>query len=501
MSEKVILPYKVRRLISEYGMLRNADVVVAGVSGGADSICLFHCLRILMDEIGFSMRVVHVHHMIRDTEADRDAAFVQNLCLKYNIPCTVRRYDVPLYARQRGLSVEEAGRLLRREAFAFEAEKNGNGKIALAHHMNDVAETVLFNMVRGSGIAGLASLRPVRGQYIRPLMNLERREIEAWLKENGFPYITDSTNADTTYSRNRIRQVILPELTDKVNAQSVRHICEISDEASLIDEWVNEYVRKCLEKYVIRGGRERIVLDKRLFEEEKRVIAARTVKAALGVLAGTARDIGRVHIQSVCSLSDKENGKKVDLPYGMYAESVYDVIHIGIRENEHNSGERPGRGASFKYSDSEDGEEKCLKLALGTEKILEFAGFLIRAALKTEADAGNDFGKTQNVYTKKFDYDKICGILKIRYRMPGDYLIINPDGRRKSLSDYFTNCKIPRDKRDRIPLLACGHEILWVVGLRSGESCRIDTETRTVLSVTVEQKGGYNDRRDIDNDT
>ncbi|MBR0378040.1 MAG: tRNA lysidine(34) synthetase TilS [Lachnospiraceae bacterium] len=505
-----MLPDRVKKTIYEYDMIRPGDRIVAGVSGGADSVCLFHILRMLREEIGFSLCIVHVHHMIRGEEADRDEAFVRNLCREYDVPCVVRKMNVPAYAAENGMSVEEAGRVLRRDAFARIASEKDGSKIALAHHMNDVAETVLFNMARGSGIAGLASLRPVRGEYIRPLLGLERREIETWLREKKFSYCDDSTNADSTYSRNRIRHSILPELSKHVNAQSVRHICEISEEAGLIEELLDAYVDRCYAKYVQEGSGE-CVIGKELFEEGKAVIAGRVVRLTMGHLAGTVKDIGRVHIRSVCELSKKENGKMVILPYGMCAESVYGEVHIRLRgtdiiplnsakNSDLRSADYPDRQSTSavarKYDEqskpecSPDGGSECVALVPETGKTAEFGKYLVTAVLSDAEGSDMDIGKTENMYTKKFDYDKINGILKIRYRMAGDYLVINPDGRRKSLSDFFTDRKIPRNERDRILLLTCGAEVLWVIGLRSGESCRIDTMTKTVLTVTVEQYGG-----------
>ena len=445
-TEKTMLPEKVKKLINEYDMIKDGDRIVAGVSGGADSVCLFHVLRLLREEIVFSLCVVHVHHMIRGEEADRDEAFVRNLCREYNVPCVVRKIDVP---------------------------------------------------------AGLVSLRPSRGEYIRPLLGLERREIEEWLHENGFSYCNDSTNADSTYSRNRIRHSILPELTDHVNAQTVRHICDISEEAGLIEELLDEYADRCCAKYVREGISGEIVIGRDLFKEEKAVIAGRVVRMAIGLLAGTVKDIGRVHIRSICELSVKENGKMVSLPYGMCAESVYGDVHIRLKGTEgtsakntedlilqdetavnRESGERAESGSS------RDGGSDCVIILPETGKKAEFGKYIVSSFLSDAKGIGMDIGKTENMYTKKFDYDKINGILKIRYRMAGDYLVINPDGRRKSLSDYFTDRKVPRNERDRIPLLTCGAEVLWVIGLRSGESCRIDTKTKTVLTVSVEQYGG-----------
>lgn len=454
-------------------MISAGDIVVAGVSGGADSVCLFHVLRTLRSRLGFSLYVIHVHHLVRGPEADRDAEFVRRLCEENSIPCKICICDVPAYAAEHKLSVEEAGRILRREAFAEYSLEVGGTKTALAHHMNDVAETVLFNMARGTGIAGQASLKAVRGTYIRPLLFVAREEITGWLENNHIPFCTDSTNSDGAYSRNFIRNRIIPELTEGVNRQAVRHLCEISEEAGQVEDFIAEYTRESLAKYAHRISDDAIVLSGQMFTQEKSYIAARVVKLALGTLAGTSRDLGRTHIRSVLGLAGARNGKMSDLPYGIRAESVYGDVRLSKKKAE-------------KTERKED--NPALEAVIRPGDTVFFANLRISASLRAFSEETPE----KNGCTKKFDYDKISGILGIRYRKAGDYLVIHPDGRKKSLSDFFTDRKVPRNLRDKIPLLASGSEILWVIGYRTGESCRIGTETRQVLSVDVRQENGGN---------
>lgn len=460
---------KVKKAINDHGLISEDDRLVVGVSGGADSVCLFHILRLFGSCCPLTMHVLHVHHSIRGSEADRDAEFVHSLCENYEVPFTLVRYDVPAFASVHGMTVEEAGRILRREAFERKAAETGSGTIVLAHHMNDVAETVLFNLSRGSGVAGLASLRYKRGAYIRPLLGVSREEITEWLEKKGFSYCNDSTNEDCTYSRNFIRNRILPDLTANVNSRSAAHIFELSEEACQVESWLAECAEKCLELYA-REEKDRVVLNKEMFRMEREPVFRRAVKMAIGKLSGTMKDIERVHINMICALCDKESGKRADLPYGLVAESVYgDIVIRKKADGKKNSG-------------VETAEEFRLEpghvIGLGNMQFLSFLEDAGSAVIRS--------GKTENVYTKKFDYDKISGILVIRYRRPGDYLVIHPDGRRKSLSDLFTDRKIPREERDRIPLLACGQEVIWAVGLRSGESCRIDSDTERILTVKVQ---------------
>ena len=471
---------KIKKAINEHGLISENDRLVVGVSGGADSVCLFHILRLLGNSCPLTFHVLHVHHSIRGGEADRDAAFVQTLCENYGVPFNLVRYDVPAFASAHGMTVEEAGRILRREAFERKAAEIGGGTIVLAHHMNDVAETVLFNLARGSGVAGLASLRYKRGGYIRPLLGVSREEIVEWLGKRGFSYCSDSTNEDCTYSRNFIRNKVLPELTANVNSRSISHIFELSEEACQVENWLSECAKKCLDLYA-REEKDKVILKKEMFRAESEPVYRRAVKMAVGKLPGTMKDIERVHINMVCALCSKENGKRADLPYGLTAESVYDEIIISRKADRRSS----------------SGEKTEMRSLPEPGHVIKFGNMRFLSFLESADSTVIRGGKNENVYTKKFDYDKISGILEIRYRRPGDYLVIHPDGRRKSLSNLFTDRKIPREERDMIPLLACGQEVLWAVGIRSGESCRIDSDTETILTVKVQfTLEGSDDRQD-----
>ena len=214
----------VEKFIRKYNMLQSGDCVIAGVSGGADSVCMLLILHELSESMGFSVRAVHLNHMIRGDEADRDEAFVAELCDRINVPLKSFRRNVPEIAAEEGLSSEEAGRKIRYQLFeeaADDAQKEFKRvRIAVAHNRDDLAETVIFNMARGSSLKGLTGIRPVRDDIIRPILFAGRNEIEDYLAEKGESYCTDSTNLGDDYSRNRIRHVIIPALKE-LNAGAV----------------------------------------------------------------------------------------------------------------------------------------------------------------------------------------------------------------------------------------------------------------------------------------
>ena len=220
------LMLEIKRYIEANQLIRPGDVVVVGLSGGPDSVFLLYALHTLQARMGFTLRAVHVHHGIRGAEADRDEAFSEKLCAKLDIPFQAVHVAAPAYAAQHGLSLEEAARILRYEALEAARQQLGQATaawIAVAHHLDDQAETVLHNLVRGAGLRGLAGMENRRNHVIRPLLSIKREDILKWLKQYDIPYVTDSTNADPHYTRNRIRSTVLPELRE-INPEASAHI-------------------------------------------------------------------------------------------------------------------------------------------------------------------------------------------------------------------------------------------------------------------------------------
>ena len=459
---------KVRMFADENRLLLRGDRIIAGVSGGADSTALFYVLLALREERGFSFSVLHVHHGIRGAEADRDEAFVLALADRYGVPAHSVRIDVPGEAAKMGLGLEEAGRILRRRALAAEMEALNANRIALAHHRDDVAETVLMNLARGTGLAGLAGIRPEAGAFIRPLLGVARADIEAYLASLGASYVSDATNAENEYTRNRVRNEILPALVSCVNPRASEHIAAAAEEAAHAVSFMNaaakERFRAKAQVSETPEGKTEVLLPEALLAGEDTVIAGLFVRFSFLETAGTLKDVTREHARSVLALLDKENGKEVHLPYGLSARRVPEGILIGpVR--------RP-----------ESGQKEALLPVPGHVRWGEWDFFaeFVPQTLRIPAE---------NKYTKWIDYDKIKGSLVIRTRRDGDYIVIHPDGRKKSVSNLMTDRKVARHERDRLPLAALGREVLLVPGVRTGESFRVDGGTRRVLRIRAEKDG------------
>lgn len=456
---------KVKKYVQQNRMLDGCRNVVIALSGGADSVCLAHIMKRLSDEAGgFEITAVHVHHGIRGAEADRDAEFCKKLCSGLGIGLKEIRRDVPAYAREQKLGSEEAGRRLRYEALRGEALNLSCAKIAVAHHMNDQAETVVFNMCRGSGIRGMRGMLPENDRIIRPLLCCTREEIEEYLRERDWRFCTDSTNGEDSYARNRIRHKVLPFLEENINVRAVRNIAAMADRMARAEAYLEKQTDKGYEKAAAYTG-DGILLKN--LEAEEPYIAGRIIRRALGELASGLKDIGEIHVDAVATLINAKSGKRADVSRGI--EARREPGGIFLRRNKDGERFAPieislpcgvidcGSGGSFEFSVEDWNKE---------EKI------------------------SNSIYTKCFDYDKIKFGLWLRTREDGDYLTIDALGHHKKLNQYYIDEKIPGYMRDGTLLLADGHSIMWVVGGRISEEYKISVRTKRVLWVRY---GGLTD--------
>ena len=249
------LMLKIKRYIGAKQLICPGDGVVVGLSGGPDSVFLLYALHTLQARLGFTLRAVHVHHGIRGAEADRDEAFSEKLCAKLAVPFQAVHVAAPEYAAQHGLSLEEAARILRYEALETARQQMGTPSawIAVAHHLDDQAETVLHNLVRGAGLRGLAGMENRRNHVIRPLLSIKREDILKWLEQNNIPYVTDSTNADPHYTRNRIRSTVLPELR-VINPEASAHIAHSAALLREADAYFHALAIQYVDAHATRTG-------------------------------------------------------------------------------------------------------------------------------------------------------------------------------------------------------------------------------------------------------
>ena len=452
---------KIIAYVEKHNMLKRKDKVVIGVSGGADSVCLFFVLLKLQEVFDLSLYLVHINHQIRGKDADFDQRFVEELGKRYDVPVTVVKEDVRLYAKENKLTEEEAGRKVRYEAFQKVLKKEHATKIAIAHNMNDNAETMLFHLARGCGIKGLCGVLPVRDEIIRPLLCVTRDEIEDYLNSKGQKYCIDVTNFEDDYSRNQIRNHIIP-LMKNINLKSIEHMSETASLLKEAQSYIEKNVKSAYKRIVkYENGQYLLEIDELLKDEP--IIQKELIRKIIFDLVGKLKDIDNQHIERIRMLCNMPTGKQVDLPYDIKVSREYQYIRMGIVSK----------------------IDKDYEVFIPRSGVYPIPGtdFSIDIVIEQYLVKVNEIPK--NDYTKWFDYDKICQVISLRNRRNGDYFQVNKDGGTKKLKDYLIDKKIPRDKRNSIPLLADGGHIIWILGDRISEKYKISNTTQNILKAKI----------------
>lgn len=458
---------KVIAYIEQNQLIEKKDKIVLGVSGGADSVCLFLILKQLIERYELKLIVVHVNHGIRGEDADADEMFVKSLSEQFSILCISEQKDIPAIVKEKGISEEEAGRMVRYEAFEMIRKKYGFNKIAVAHNKNDCAETMLFQLFRGSDLKGISGIAPKRGCIIRPLLACTREEIESYLNEQGQKFVTDKTNLSTEYSRNRIRLNILPYVTKEINEKAIEHIVNTTLTVTEAQQYIDKNVQIMYDRIVsIKNGK--YFIETQVLSNLDSILQKGIIYKIIVSLAEQKRDIERKHVDAVIQLCHKQVGKKIILPYHIMAVRTYEGIMLEKQKEK--------KGEDILLQDE-------IKVLIGHSYRLERFGYdIIFEKIEKEKDW---IEISKNNCTKWFDYDRINNVIIIRNRQSGDYFEINAQGGRKKLKDYFIDKKIPQKNRDEIPLLTDGSHVIWILGDRISEHYKVTDKTKNILKVSM----------------
>lgn len=446
---------KIKKYIEDNHLIAPNDTIIIGLSGGADSVCLLLILDKLRKELDYNIEAIHVNHGIRGLTADLDEEFVINLCKNHNIPIRTYKENIPAIAKESHETEEECGRRIRYEIFKENA-KEDTCKIAVAHHMEDQAETVIFRMARGTGIKGISGMRPKDGNIIRPLLCMHKREIVEYLKACEEEYRTDETNDDTLYSRNLIRKEITP-LLERINEGAVDHIVSLSIESEKISKYIESQAKKLLEKAKVEDK-----YDAKIIAEDDEVIRTAAIRHLIKNSDIPLKDVSREHIERIDSLLTKSEASLVNLPRGVCA-----VIEAG---------------KIYMASNKEHTEDDFIIKITGEGQYKLVDGRMVTARFVSSFDESLI---PQSPYTKWFDYDKICNDLCIRTRQSGDYLVVGSKGEKKSLKEYMINEKIPKSERDATPILVNGNRVAWVLGRRISWDVKVTNSTKHVIEITI----------------
>ena len=475
-NEKKIL-HTVRETISDHRMLSHGDSVLVAVSGGPDSVALVHVLLTLAAEYSLRPAIAHLNHCLRGPDSDRDAEFVSTLARQLGVPIYAERKDVFAFHQSRRLSLEEAGRRIRYDFFDAVSAKYGFDKIALGHHSDDNAELVLINLLRGSGPLGLSGIAPVRaGKIVRPLIHLRRSEIINYLAEKKLPYVSDASNSDPAFMRNKIRHHLIPALQAAYNPRIIETLNRLGEIIRAEDQWFDDALGPILEQCISYEADQKISLALPDFNKLFKAVKRRVIRKAILSVKKDLRRITLLHVDAILNFIEKGRvSGRLNLPDGILVEK--NALELTIL-NSDKIGRR--KDCSILQTDS-TGYQYTIP-AVGT-LFIEEADVSITLC-EIDADDLPDFKESGNRIAF-FDLDRLNFPLFVRNFRPGDrFSPLGVNGTQK-VKKYFINHKIPAAQRQICPLLLSGGNIIWIAGHRIDNAVKVSPQTRRVLKAEL----------------
>lgn len=455
---------KVSVWCDRHQLLREGDTVLIACSGGPDSLVLTDILLKLRNKYRLVLAVAHVDHMIRGQESKADAQFVKNLCVSWQLPFYHKAIDVPVYAKENSLSLEEAARIVRYDFLSEIAQKLGGARIATGHHKDDQAETVILHLFRGAGSAGIGGIRPYSRDIIRPLLSVGRKEIEAYCLEHALEPRFDWTNLETYYLRNRIRLELMPELRAKFNPGIEDALCRSAELIGSEHDFIRQSVKHIWQSVVQEKD------DVFIFQREKLrnlhiALKRELLRMAIEKIQKHLKGIGFEHVERMLLFFESgQSGRVLELPGNLVMQCQYETMHLFRR-----------------------GATKREKIAAPLYIELNLAGITpiteLHIAVKAEVTNANKKAKDANCIV--CDLAKLVPPIYVRRRKDGDrFQPIGLMGNKK-LKDFFIDEKVPCQRRDSIPIFCDQAGIIWVGGYRQSQVSRITKDTTKFLNFTI----------------
>ena len=451
---------KVKENLIELCQVKEGEHIILGLSGGPDSVFLFHMFRELQSDIRFQYSCAHVNHLYRGEEAYKDEAFSKNLCKEYGVRFFLMRRNATEYSNEKGITEEEAGREIRYNFFNELITRVGGGYIATGHNYNDQAETLMQRIIRGTGLDGLTGMTFRNGNLIRPILNIKRQEIEAYLANYDYGYCTDQTNLETVYGRNKIRLQLIPHIEQYYNAKFSDSLYRLSQTAKLDKDLIDSIVNEEFRKNVIAEN-ECIKVDLLYFNQLIEGLQLRLLRKGIETVKGSKSNIEFNHLKAFVLLCKREEtGKSLDLPDNIRLEISYGKVIIKTKDEIKN----------YEYN-----------IEVGKELVIDE----IKMAIFCHIEKFNCIRNSPN--TVSIDCDKIKGNLVVRNRRRGDkFQPLGMTGTKK-IKDFFIDERVPREKRDTIPIIADQEDIIWIAGYRMSECYKVDTKTKNILILEIRE--------------
>jgi len=460
---------RVYEYIKKHNMLEPGHKVVVGVSGGADSLALIHILGQISKYMSLTLYVAHVNHGLRGQAAREDANFVEAMAREWGYEFFLREANVSKLAREWGLSEEEAGRKVRYDFFKEVLDKVGGHRIALAHHRDDQAETILHNIIRGTGLAGLSGIKPVRDEiFIRPLLEISRKEIEEYCHQNDLRYRIDHTNEEIIYTRNRIRHMVIPMIEEHFNPNFSSSLVRMGDILREEEDFLAHYTNQVFNKIAKHKDNE-VKISLSDFIKCHKAIQARILRQGLELLKKDLVGIEQVHIEGVLNLALNSNvGATLNLPADIKARKDYDYLVLSI-------------GKTTEGKDFVPVPEFLYELPIPGRVFIPELGVEISAQLQDKSTVLNKGNKCIYIDAEAVQGDRLF----VRNRRNGDRF--KPLGMKgtKKLKDFFIDNKISRYKRDSIPLVVDKDNIIWVIGHQISQDYRVTKDTKRLLRLEI----------------
>ncbi|MBW2100176.1 MAG: tRNA lysidine(34) synthetase TilS [Deltaproteobacteria bacterium] len=460
-------------------MFHPEESVLVGVSGGPDSIAMLHVLLDLSPCMSLRLGVAHVNHCLRHKDSDNDAQFVESLAKELGLPFYIKKEDVLKYQKDNGLSQEEAARRVRYAFYYDIAKKNDFGKIALGHHADDNAELVLMYLFRGSGPLGLSGIPPVRdNKIVRPLIKSTRSQILDFLEVKGLDYVTDISNTDVKYLRNRIRHHLIPALKEDYNPAITQTLNRLSSIIRSEEEWIEEVIEPVFKKTVLAIENKKLTLCISRLKGIHVAAQRRIIRKAIKKIKGDLRRITFSHIDSaICLMENGPDWGSLDFPDRVRIKRTGD--HLLFSKEKH-----PLRSLGIKKKETLFPEYKIFSNGFKAEKVFIKETGVYLSFTETGASTLFDFhGKGKNIAF--FDINKLHFPLTIRSFQPGDrFTPLGMSGTQK-VKKFFINNKIPPSERSKCLILTSGQQIIWIVGHRIDESVKVTSSTNRVLKAEL----------------